>query len=175
DTTLHGLSGESIKFQNSTTYRYQEYEVDENGNLTIAGVTREISTGIFLDITGWISGDNMITMEINSTLSKEGTGSSSSAATLPPTSERVINTHIRTPSGTPIVIGGLNQKELSTQIEKVPLLGDIPLIGFLFRKTSTTEENTELVIYIVPYLDMGDSENIEPEEEINRLFNRFFL
>jgi type II secretory pathway component GspD/PulD (secretin) len=174
DTTLHGLSGESVQFQNSSTYRYQELEVDDDGEVTRTGVTNEISTGLFMKITGWVSGDNMITMEVESTLSKEGTSSSNSETELPPTSERVINTHIRTPSGTPIVIGGLMQKEVSEKIAKTPILGDIPFIGALFRSISNTEENTEFVVYLVPYLVHDALHSLQPEDEMNRLFDKFF-
>jgi type II secretory pathway component GspD/PulD (secretin) len=127
-----------------------------------------------MKITGWVSGDNMITMEVESTLSKEGTSSSNSETELPPTSERVINTHIRTPSGTPIVIGGLMQKEVSEKIAKTPILGDIPFIGALFRSISNTEENTEFVVYLVPYLVHDALHSLQPEDEMNRLFDKFF-
>ncbi len=175
DTTLHGLSGQTVSFQNSSTYRYREPEVDENGDITYTGVTSEISTGLFMEITGWVSGDNMITMEVESTISKES-DSESSEDELPPTTERIINTHLRTPSGKPIVIGGLMQKEVTESVSKVPILGDIPLIGFLFRKISNTEENTEFVVYLVPYLveeASGDSQ-LSPEDEILRLSEEFF-
>ncbi len=175
DTTLHGLSGQTVSFQNSSTYRYREPEVDDDGDTTYTGVTSEISTGLFMEITGWVSGDNMITMEVESTISKES-DSESSEDELPPTTERIINTHLRTPSGKPIVIGGLMQKEVTESVSKVPILGDIPLIGFLFRKISNTEENTEFVVYLVPYLEeetVGDTV-LSVEEEITRLSKEFF-
>ncbi|HAK45419.1 MAG TPA: hypothetical protein DCO79_05815, partial [Spirochaeta sp.] len=174
DTTLHGLSGQTVSFQNSSTYRYQEYEVDDSGDVKYTGVTSEISTGLFMEITGWVSGDDMITMEVESTISKESDSGSKSENNLPPTTERVINTHLRTPSGEPIVIGGLMQKEITESISKVPILGDIPLLGLLFQKIKTTEENTEFVVYLVPYLVIDSPHNIEPEDEMNRLFNEFY-
>jgi len=172
DTTLHGLSGETVKFQNTSTYRYQDTEVDDEGNLQQTGVTREISTGLFLDVTGWVSGDDMVTMKIASTLSKKGTSTSSSDS-LPPTSERIVNTHVRTPSGEPIVISGLMQQETSITTSKVPILGDIPLLRLLFTRTSESVENTELAIYIVPYIERNIPEETEPSIEIKRLFNKF--
>ncbi len=175
DTTLHGLSGQTVSFQNSSTYRYREPEVDDDGDITYTGVTSEISTGLFMEITGWVSGDNMITMEVESTISKES-DSESSEDELPPTTERIINTHLRTPSGKPIVIGGLMQKEVTESVSKVPILGDIPLIGFLFRKISDTEENTEFVVYLVPYLEEETAVDsaLSVEEEITRLSKEFF-
>ena len=172
DTTLHGLSGQTVSFQNSSTYRYQEYEVDDEGKVTYTGVTSEISTGLFMEVTGWVSGDDMITMEVESTISKESSSDSENA--LPPTTERIINTHLRTPSGEPIVIGGLMQKEVTESVSKVPILGDIPLLGKLFQSISTTEENTEFVVYLVPYLVMDRAATLSPEDDMNRLFNEFF-
>ncbi|MCF6335091.1 MAG: hypothetical protein L3J12_05065 [Spirochaetales bacterium] len=174
DTTLHGLSGETVKFQNTSTYRYQDTEVDDEGNLQQTGITREISTGLFLDVTGWVSGDDMVTMKIASTLSKKGTSTSSSDS-LPPTSERIVNTHVRTPSGKPIVISGLMQQETSITTNKVPILGDIPLLRLLFTSTSESVENTELTIYIVPYIERSIPEETEPSIEIKRLFNKFIV
>ena len=71
-------------------------------------------------------------------------------------------------------LGGLMQTEQTVQKEKTPVLGDIPILGLLFQKNKVTEENTELVIYIVPYLDRGERAELEPEEEFDRLFEVFF-
>ncbi|MDR2029786.1 MAG: type II and III secretion system protein [Treponema sp.] len=153
DTTLNGLSGQEIKFQNTDTYRYQEFEVDaDTGNITRTGITREISSGLIVALNGWVSGDDMITISVNATVSKQNNNSSGDTATIPSTSERVVNTQIRTPSGKPIVLSGLMKEDTNKNIKKVPLLGDIPLLGRLFRDQADTKEKTEIVIYIVPYL-----------------------
>jgi type II secretory pathway component GspD/PulD (secretin) len=153
DTTLNGLSGQEIKFQNTDTYRYQEFEVDaDTGNITRTGVTREISSGLIVALNGWVSGDGMITISVNATVSKQNNNSSGDTAAIPSTSERVVNTQIRTPSGKPIVLSGLMKEDTNKNIKKIPILGDIPLLGRLFRDQADTKEKTEIVIYIVPYL-----------------------
>ena len=173
DTTLHGVSGQEIKFQNTETYRYREIEIDEEGNQTHTGVTREISAGLIFSITGWASGDGVVTMAINATVSKRGTDVSGTTASLPPTSENVINTQIRTRVGEPVVIGGLIRQEKGTSVTKVPLLGDIPLLGLLFQSRKDTVENSELAIYILPHIDYGFSAEEDVNIRLDRIYERF--
>jgi type II secretory pathway component GspD/PulD (secretin) len=157
DTTLNGLSGQEVKFQNTNTYRYRESETDEDtGEVKLTGVTQSITSGLIVGLNGWVSGDGMVTMTVNLTVSKQSDTSSTSTTSIPPTSERVVTTQVRTASGKPIVIGGLMQKETSKSIKKFPILGDIPLLGLLFRDQSTSETNTEIVLYIVPHVSWGE-------------------
>ncbi|MCD6398136.1 MAG: hypothetical protein J7L71_11415, partial [Spirochaetaceae bacterium] len=152
DTTLNGLTGEDISFQNTDTYRYRDMEIDpDTGEAKSTGVTREITSGLIISINGWVSGDNMITMNVKSTVSKRGADVSSSTGNPPPTSEKVISTHVRTPSGKPVIISGLLQREKDVVAQKTPILSSIPLLGWLFTSKVETFTNTEMVIYIVPY------------------------
>ena len=156
DTALVGLSGQELEFRNTETFRYQEVEVDEDGNTRYTGVTREITSGLIFKILGWVSGDDMITMNVKATVSKRGSTSSTTVGALPTTSENVVNTLARSPSGTPLVIGGLTRQDTDVRITKVPLLGDIPLIGLLFQSRKESLENSELAVYIVPRVEHGD-------------------
>jgi len=149
DTTLHGVVGRDLKFQNTTTYRYKDTVVDNAGNTTSA-VTREVSSGLILTLNGWVSGDGMITVDVNATAS-ERTDASGSSGSAPTTSERVVSTQVRTPSGVPISIGGLRQRKAELVVHKIPLLGSIPLLGKLFQTSIDKVSDTEIVIYLVPY------------------------
>jgi type II secretory pathway component GspD/PulD (secretin) len=171
DTTLNGLSGQEIRFQNTDTFRYQEFEVDaDTGNLSRTGVTREISSGLIVALNGWVSGDNMITMSVNATVSKQNSNPSSDSTAIPSTSERVVNTQIRTPSGKPVVLSGLIKETADKTRKKTPVLGDIPLLKHLFGESADTKEKTEIVIYIVPYLIMDEDE----ERDMNRRLERYY-
>lgn len=160
DTTLTALSGNEVKFQNTSTYRYRDSEIDpDTGDPKYTGVTRELTSGLIVTLNGWVSGDGMITMDIQTTVSKRGADSSSSGTNPPTTTERVVSSRLRTASGVPVVLSGLVQRELSENSKKIPLLGDIPLIGFLFRDIDYVETENELVIYIVPrVLEPSDDE-----------------
>jgi type II secretory pathway component GspD/PulD (secretin) len=172
NTTLNGLSGQEIKFQNTDTYRYQEFEVDaDTGNISRTGVTREITSGLIVTLNGWVSGDDMITISVNATVSKQNNNSSNDSTALPTTSERVVHTQVRTPSGKPVVLSGLVKEDVNKIARKIPLLGDIPLLGKLFRDQSDTKEKTEIVIYIVPYLSR---DNEDEEQESSLKFERYY-
>ena len=174
DTTLVGLSGKDINFQNTDTFRYQEVEVDEEGNTRFTGVTREITSGLIIKMQGWVSGDGMITMDVKATVSKRGTQVSTTVGSLPPTTENVVNTQARTFSGEPVVIGGLIRQETSIQVSKFPVLSRIPLLGYLFQARKESIENSELVIYIVPRVEYGEVEEAEVGLRLERLYQKFF-
>lgn len=169
DTTLTAISGQEINFQNTDTYRYLEYEYDTSTGTSIKrGVTQQITSGLLVTLNGWVSGDNMITMNVKATISKQNNdssgssvSSSSSLTTLPSTSERVVTTQVRTVSGEPVVLSGLIKESDSYTENKIFLLGDIPLIGNLFKQKAKTKEKTEIVIYIIPHL----IQEINPEDD----------
>ena len=62
----------------------------------------------------------------------------------------MVSSRLRTGSGVPVVLSGLVQREVSENSKKIPLLGDIPFIGAIFRDIDFVETENELVIYIVP-------------------------
>jgi len=53
-------------------------------------------------------------------------------------------------NGGTVVIGGIYTQEHQTSVSKVPLLGDIPVLGALFRHTSRSDKKTELLIFLTP-------------------------
>jgi general secretion pathway protein D len=175
DTTLNGISGEEIKFQNTSTVRFREYETDPNtGNLRQTGVVREIVSGLIIDMNGWVSGDGMITMDVEATVSRLGSGSSGDTTREPTTFEKVLKTHVRSPSGKPIAIGGLITEENTTTIQKIPFLADIPLLGYLFQTKKETVDRSEFVIYIVPHAEYLKREEVSLNNRMELLYNKFF-
>lgn len=172
DTTLNGLSGEDLKFQNTNTYRYRDYEIDpDTGETRSTGVTRELTSGLIINLNGWVSGDGMITMQVSATVSKQG--SDSSSGNPPTTSEKVVTTHVRTPSGKPVIIGGLIQQDENYSINKIPILGDIPLLGLLFQNRVESIDTTELVIYVVPHIEDPERKTRSRTEEAERIYAKY--
>lgn len=71
---------------------------------------------------------------------------------VPLLSRREMNTNARAQNGQTVVIGGLIQETMNEQIKKVPFLGDIPLIGGMFRHTSQEKRKSEIVMFLTPHL-----------------------
>lgn len=171
DTTLNGITGEEVKFQNTNTFRYIDKTFDLNGK-PLYGSVREITSGLLLNIKGNVSGDGMITMEVNAQVSKQGSGGVTSGV-LPPTSEKIVRTKVRTPSGKPIIIGGLLQVEQNSSEKKIPGLGDIPIAGLAFKDINGSETVTEMVIYIVPYIHREKEKRTGKKERLLRLYKKY--
>ncbi|UTC68997.1 hypothetical protein E4O01_09925 [Treponema sp. OMZ 790] len=171
DTTLNGITGEEVRFQNTNTFRYIDKTLDSNGK-PVYGSMREITSGLLLNIKGNVSGDEMITMEVNAQVSKQGSGGVTSGV-LPPTSEKIVKTKVRTPSGKPIIIGGLLQVEQNSSEKKIPGLGDIPIAGLAFKDINGSETVTEMVIYIVPYLHREKGQKERRGERLIRLYKKY--
>jgi general secretion pathway protein D len=180
DTTLNGLSGEKVSFQNTTTTYYVANEVSTSGTATVVGSVNSLASGLIITLTGWISSDEMVTLQVDATLSRQdasgssSSSSSSSKATLPPnTTEKKLSTQVRVLSGQPLIIGGLKEDDTSTNISKTPILGDIPLLGRLFRNTTHTVTHTEFTIYIVPILDRPDEQQMSPDDRMMMYYRKF--
>ena len=166
DTTLHGVSGREIHFQNTNTYRYRDNNVDpETGKPVYSGVTREIASGIKLDVLGWVSGEGMITSTVTASVSRQGNDTSASTGNPPPTSEKIVTTEVCTKSGEPVVLSGLVQTAESGQEKRSPLVSKIPVIGNLFKSKNKTRENMQMIIYLVPHIsDMENKIITNPED-----------
>lgn len=180
DTSLHGINGKTVNFSNTNTYRYRDNNLDpETGKPVYSGVTREISSGLKLEITGWATGEEMVTCSVNASVSRQGTDVSSTTGNPPPTSEKIITTEVRCRSGEPVVLSALIQNEDSTVTGRTPVLSKIPLLGNLFKSKKNMEEQTKMVIYLVPVLD--DKEKFTqttsvPEKDsvyFERLLNKY--
>jgi type IV pilus secretin PilQ/predicted competence protein len=113
-------------------------------------VQRE-EVGIKLSITPLINADGYITVrirpEVSSVTSFRGT-----ANDLPVVSTRQAETTVRLKDGSSVIIGGLLSEEKTTNRTKVPLLGDIPLLGALFRHENIVTSKRDLVIEVTPRL-----------------------
>lgn len=68
----------------------------------------------------------------------------------PPLNTRQISSQVLVENGGTVVIGGIYTQEESDSVKKVPLLGDIPVLGHLFKNTSKTDNKTELLIFVTP-------------------------
>jgi len=112
-----------------------------------------VTEGVVLSVTPQISGDGVISMTITPSVTERvGEAVSRLGDTVPVLSVRETDTQVRVHQGETIVLGGLMQERVRTQTSKVPLLGDIPVIGALFRREERVTAKTDLVILLTPTL-----------------------
>ncbi len=104
-----------------------------------------------LTVTPHITPDDRIRMDLKVT--KDNIGEvvpTANGGSNPSVDKREISTQVLVQSGETVVLGGIHEQEKRTNIAKIPFLGDLPFIGVLFRKTSTVDQNTELLIFVTP-------------------------
>ncbi|MBT5926182.1 MAG: hypothetical protein HOH33_06155 [Verrucomicrobia bacterium] len=111
-----------------------------------------ITVGTILYITPQISESNWITMDLSPVITSlvETRVSPSQSTNAPVLDIKQASTLVRMKSGQTIVIGGLIQDSTAVNERKVPILGDIPAVGMLFRGKFKTKEKKELVIFLTP-------------------------
>jgi len=102
-----------------------------------------------LDVTPRINPGDRIAMELEITQDSIGSVLPSGEITI---DNNELKTSVVVPDGQTIVLGGVFRNETSETIGKIPLLGDLPVMGALFRNKENTSEKTELLIFITPKL-----------------------
>jgi general secretion pathway protein D len=120
------------------------------------------NVGIQLDVTPFIGANNLVQMILQPQITSidtstpgqviEGGSIISSAVYAPNLLKRSANTVVVTPDGQTVVIGGLISNDKSSSESKIPLLGDIPVLGNLFKFTSKANAKDELLMFITPHI-----------------------
>lgn len=121
------ISGQSIPFQGAE------------------GETIFRDAGLSLRVTPQITPDNRVVLDLVVTQDSLAAGGNA-------IDTNSVTTQVLVNNGDTLVLGGVYRTESVTTIDKTPLLGDLPVLGTLFRRTSSSEEKTELLIFITPKL-----------------------
>jgi len=103
-----------------------------------------------LDVTPQITPDDRIIMDLN--VSKDSPDFANLTAAGPPIKTQSVTTNVLVDNGETIVLGGVYEQTKSKSVQRVPFFGDIPLVGFLFRKNFEQNNKSELLIFVTPKL-----------------------
>ncbi|MEA3188702.1 MAG: ral secretion pathway protein [Chthoniobacter sp.] len=136
----------------------QEVPFVTNSQTTALGQTINTiqyqDVGIILRVTPFITTNNNIEMIVAPEISalSNQTVPVSAGVNAPVINKRSAETVVVTPHATTVVIGGLMETQRTSSVDKIPLLGDIPLLGMAFRHTITADVKRELLIFLTPYI-----------------------
>jgi len=109
----------------------------------------EFPVGIILLVRPRVNANGEVTMRVHPAVS---TITGISADNLPQTSTREAETTVRIKDGETVVIGGLIRDEMSKVVTEIPFLSKLPLLGELFRTTSTDHRHSEIMVFITPHI-----------------------
>ncbi|MBN2130199.1 MAG: type II and III secretion system protein, partial [Sedimentisphaerales bacterium] len=125
--------------------------------------------GIILEVTPSINPEGLVNMIVKPEISSQ-TGEQvqiSENLALPVFSTRTSETKVAIRNGQTIVIGGLIQDQTTETERKIPLLGDVPILGHLFKRTIIGKDKTELLIFLTPHVAQ-DALALTPISEAER-------
>lgn len=147
----------SIKVGDSIGVAGQTQRSGISGDL-ISSVDR-LDVGILLDVTPSISADGFVRMDIKPEISQLSTQTTqiNKDQTSPIINKRTVDTVVTVKDGQSVVIGGLIQTTEQQRRTKVPILGDIPILGLPFQSRKDTMTKTELLVILTPRVIPGQA------------------
>ena len=137
-----------------------------------------INEGVVLDVTPQISANGIIIMNIHPTITERtGQATSPDGNTVPIVDVRETDTVLRVREGETVFIAGLISDRTIENVTKVPVIGDLPLIGSLFRSTTQETRKTDMVILLSPRITTIQTaadyarERLEEQERLRDTLN----
>jgi len=131
-------------------------------------IVQSVFAGVLLTITPEISDDKTITLKINPSLSEttaDISGEDNSQRNMPPDlNRRQLSSVVTVKDGNRIILGGLINTKNTNKTSKVPILGDIPVISYLFRYEEKVKTVQELVIIIEPHIIHKENNSVSLSE-----------
>jgi general secretion pathway protein D len=136
--------------------------------------------GITLNVKPRLSSNNKVSLEVETTIEDVLPGSGA-AAGRPTTTKRSVKTNAIVNHGETIILGGLIKTSTGKSSTRVPLLGDIPILGKLFSSQGEEKSKINVVIYLTPYIIKKSSDlttlrkNLDELDSIQQKFNEIVL
>ncbi|GBL03758.1 type IV pilus secretin PilQ [Glaciecola sp. KUL10] len=149
--------GEIIASPRITVANQQEAYIEQGTEIPFVQATSSGATSVAfkkavlsLKVTPHITPDNRIILNLVVTQDTRGETVSTSTGPAVAIDTQEISTQVLVENGETIVLGGIFQQISTDAVSKVPLFGDLPIVGNLFKRSSTLEEKRELLIFVTP-------------------------
>jgi type IV pilus assembly protein PilQ len=149
--------GEVIASPRITVANQHEAYIEQGTEIPYVQATSSGATSVefkkavlSLKVTPHITPDNRIIMDLVVTQDTRGDTVSTSTGDAVAIDTQEISTQVLVENGETIVLGGIFQQSSSNDVRKVPLLGDLPFVGYLFKNSSEVLEKRELLIFVTP-------------------------
>ncbi|MBN1975646.1 MAG: hypothetical protein JW787_18575 [Sedimentisphaerales bacterium] len=163
------LDNETASFKAIEEIPYQQLQ---QGGYQSFGTTEFKEVGVELEVTPHLAKDDMIRLHVKPVFSVQtgdveistvGTGGATITSPQPVVDKREADTVALVKNGQTIVIGGLQKQTINQLVSKIPVLGDIPFLGWIFTFEGEETINSELVVFITPKI-VEQSEMTEREK-----------
>jgi general secretion pathway protein D len=170
------LSGKESTIKAVEEIPYREQSDTSQGGATAMTSTQFKNVGVTLKVGATLTDGNSILLNVEGTQNVQtGTSVVSGVTGTPIIDTREIQSSLLMKDGQILVIGGLRRKETQKQTNQLPILGDLPIIGFAFRATDTIQNNSELLVILSPHIYTGEKLGDVEMEKFNEITKRPLL
>ncbi|MDD5630092.1 MAG: type IV pilus secretin PilQ [Elusimicrobia bacterium] len=150
DPKIATLNNQPANINVTTQYPYVTTSIASTAGGAVSSQVTYVSVGIQLTVTPTINADGRITLLVNPVVSQPSATAPTATGGAPGIDSRQATTTVLIRDGETIVIGGLISDHMENNVSKIPLLGDIPILGWLFRSKHVKRTRTELLIFVTP-------------------------
>ena len=147
------VSGESASIQAVEELPYTEIRDTAAGGAAAITSTQFKNVGIQLDVEATLTDNNDIFLTVDA---EQNVATGQSNTEIPIVDTRKANTSLLLKDGQVVIFGGLRRREKTKEVDQIPFLGDLPIIGELFKSTKIVAKNSELIIFISPHIYKGE-------------------
>lgn len=177
-TTVNNREAE-IKVIQRLPWAEPNVTVDSSGSVVVTWKINFEEVGIALKVTPLINENGDVTMVLNPDISEKTSdysltvtqGTTSVPYTVPIIDRRSASTKVIVGNGQTLIIGGLIKDKITKGETKIPILGDLPYLGYLFKSKKDIHDKTELLIFVSPKIITSD-DLIHMEKEEKGLWDK---
>ncbi len=128
--------------------------------------------GVKLDVKAILVDANSIFLTVDA---EQNVKTGESNTEVPIVDTRKAHTSLLLEDGQVVIIGGLRRQERTEEIDQIPILGDLPIIGALFKSTNTIVKNSELIVFLSPHIYKGEPISKEAMAKFEEIKDRPML
>jgi len=143
------VSGETANIKAVEEIPYSEVSDTAAGGAGAITSTKFKEVGVNLQVSATLTDGNNIFLTVDT---EQNVMTSESSTGVPVVDTRKAATSLLLKDGQIVIFGGLRRQETTKEVDQIPILGDIPIIGLLFKYTNTVINNTELIVFLSPHI-----------------------
>ena len=148
------VSGESASIEAVEELPYTEVRDTAAGGAGAITSTEFKMVGIHLNVSATLTDSNDIFLMVDT---EQNVAAGRSDTEVPIVDTRKAKSSLLLKDGQVVIFGGLRRQENTKEADQIPILGDLPIIGALFRSTNTIVKNSELIVFLSPHIYKGES------------------
>jgi type II secretory pathway component GspD/PulD (secretin) len=166
------VSGQSANIEAVEELPYTEVVDTSQGGAGALTSTEFKNVGVTLEVTATLVDANNILLTVDA---EQNVTTGESDTEVPIVDTRKAHTTLLLEDGQVVVMGGLRRQEKTKKINQIPILGDLPIIGELFKSTNTVVKNSELIVFLSPHIYKAEAIGAEAMAKFEEIKDRPML